>query len=128
MQAVSSCEPLTKRRPSGISAREPTGAFLVSHLADEEELDCGGFGWGDEEARRLAAALEHAHAQGALKAPKTLSLGRNKIGDEGLRHLSDALARGAAPALGRLQLYNNPASEDAQQAVQNALKQRASRE
>ena len=48
----------------------------------------------------------------------------NKIGDEGLRHLSDALARGAAPALKHLGLGNNPASDAAQQAVQDALKNR----
>ena len=47
-----------------------------------------------EEARRLAAALEHAYAQGALKALKEIVLA------------------------------GNPASDAAQQAVQNALKQR----
>ena len=80
------------------------GAFLVAHLADAKELDCRDFGWGDEEARRLAAALEHAHAQGALKALETLNLEDNEIGDEGARHLADALARGAAPALWKLSL------------------------
>jgi len=100
------------------------GAFLVAHLADARRLDCRDFGWGDEEARRFAAALEHAHAQGALKALEKLELDHNKIGDEGLRHLADALARGAAPALENLYLYDNPASDGAQQAVQDALKQR----
>ena len=57
-----------------------------------------------------------------------LSLSGNEIGDEGLRHLSDALARGAAPALTYLELDNNPASDAAQQAVQDALKKRASRQ
>ena len=103
------------------------GAFLVAHLADAKELICGSLGWGDEEARQLAAALEHATAQGALKALKKLGLAFNKIGDEGLRHLGDALARGAAPALVggyRLLFDGNPASDAAKQAVQDALKNR----
>ena len=61
-------------------------------------------------------------------ALEKLYLGGNKIGDEGVRHLSDALTRGAAPALTQLSLYGNPASAAAQQAVKDALKQRASRE
>ena len=105
------------------------GAFLVAHLADAKGLNCSELGWGDEEARRLAAALEHAHAQGALKALEALDLGDEQArgaapaltdrrrGDEGMRHLADALARGAAPALkDELGLYGNPASDDAQQA------------
>jgi hypothetical protein len=83
------------------------GAFLVAHLADAKELNFSRLGWGDEEARRFAAALEHAHEQGALKALETLYLSANMIGDEGVRHLSDALARGAAPALKTLGLSGN---------------------
>jgi hypothetical protein len=104
------------------------GAFLVAHFADTKELDCMDLGWGDEEARRLAAALEHAHSQGALKALEKLDLNWNEIGDEGMRHLGDALARSAAPAIKAVGLKGNPASAAAQQAVQDALKQRASRE
>ena len=74
--------------------------------------------------RRFAAALEHATAQGALKALEKLDLNGNKIGDEGLRHLADALARGAAPALKELNLGDNPASGTAQYFVQEALKNR----
>ena len=44
----------------------------------------------------------------------------NKIGDEGMRHLGDALARGAAPALKGLALGDNPARRAAKQAVQDA--------
>ena len=47
----------------------------------------------------------------------------NWIGDEGLRHLGDALARGVAPALKTLWLSGNLASDDAKQAVRDALKQ-----
>ena len=38
----------------------------------------------------------------------------------GMRHLGDALARGAAPALKKLSLWNNPASGAAQQALWDA--------
>ena len=101
------------------------GAFLVAHLADAKELRCSNLGWGDEEARRLAAALRHAHTHGALKALETLELIDNEIGDEGMRHLADALVRGAAPALKYLHLFNNPASDAAQQAVKDALENRS---
>ena len=71
--------------------------------------------------------LGDALGSGAAPALKALYLGRNKIGDEGLRHLSDALALGAAPALETLSFGNNPASAAAKQAAKDALKQRASR-
>ena len=73
---------------------------------------------------QLVAALEHAHAQGALKALKVLILSGNLIGDEGMRHLGDALARGAAPALEELNLGSNPASDAAKKAVEDALQKR----
>ena len=101
------------------------GPFLVAHLADAKELRCSNLGWGDEEARRLAAALRHAHTHGALKALETLELIDNEIGDEGMRHLGDALANGAAPALKYLHLFGNPASDAAQQAVKDALENRS---
>ena len=37
----------------------------------------------------------------------------------GMRHLGDALARGAAPALKMLSLLNNPASDAAKQALRD---------
>ena len=131
-----------------------TARRTAAHFADAKGLNCSGLGWGDEEARRLAAALEHATAQGALKALEELHLYSNKIGDEGARHLGDALARGAAPALEsldlrhnqiwdegvrhladalargaaptlkQLDLAGNPASDAAQQAATDALKDR----
>ena len=77
---------------------------------------------GDEGMRHLADAL----ARGAAPALETLGLNGNVIGDEGMRHLGDALARGAAPALlsHSLNLNENTASDDAQRAVHDALKQR----
>ena len=97
------------------------GAFLVAHLADAKALDCGGLGWGHEEARRLAAALEHATAQGALKSLEVLDLSSNEIGDEGLRHLSDALARGAAPALKDLTVWGNKIGDEGIRHLADAL-------
>ena len=47
-------------------------------------------------------------------------LGRSKIGDEGMRHLADALARGAAPALEWLIIRGNPASDATRQALRDA--------
>ena len=61
--------PPSKRWSSRSSSpRWLDGAFLVAHLAVRRPLDCSRLGWGDEEARRLAAALEHA----------TLALGRGE--------------------------------------------------
>ena len=63
------------------------------------------------------AALCGAHGSGAAPALKELDLRENKIGDEGARHLGDALARGAAPALKMLDLDRNPASYYAKQCA-----------
>ena len=41
-----------------------------------------------------------------------------------MRHLGDALANGAAPALKALILHDNPASDAAKKAVEDALKKR----
>ena len=101
------------------------GAFLVERCAGAKALACGNLGWGDEEARRLAAAIEHAHANDALQALVTLDLSLNKIGDDGLRHLGDAVSHGAAPALKTLLLSGNAASDAARQAVEDALKLRS---
>ena len=101
------------------------GAFLVERCASAKALACGNLGWGDEEARRLAAAIEHAHANDALQALVTLDLSLNKIGDDGLRQLGDAVSHGAAPALKTLLLSGNAASDAARQAVEDALKLRS---
>ena len=42
------------------------GDFIVKNLSDVESLDCSGLGWGDAEMLKLASAIEHAHASGAL--------------------------------------------------------------
>jgi hypothetical protein len=48
----------------------------------------------------------------------------NKIGDAGLTALAKAVESGALPALGSLLLSGNPASEQAQQAAMDAIKNR----
>ena len=69
--------------------------------------------------------LGNALARGAAPALEELYLEYNKIGDEGARHLGDALAGGAAPEIKTLNLDHNLASDLAKQAVQDALKQRS---
>ena len=51
---------------------------------------------------------------------RKIETGSNEIGDEGVRHLGDALTRGAAPALEELYLRGNPASDAAKQALLDA--------
>ena len=97
------------------------GAFLVAHFADKKAMGFNQLGWGDEEARRLAAALEHATAQGALKALEDLNLHGNNIGDVGVRHVADALARGAAPALEKLNLSFNEIGDEGMRHLGDAL-------
>ena len=55
---------------------------------------------------------------------RVLILRDNKIGDPGLASLADACAKGALPALKTLGLDRNPASEEAQQAAMDAIKNR----
>ena len=42
------------------------GDFIVKNLSDVQLLGCSGLGWGDAEMLKLASAIEHAHASGAL--------------------------------------------------------------
>ena len=68
--------------------------------------------------------LSDALARGAAPALEELYLERNQIG-EGARHLADALAGGAAPALKAVNLDRNlVTSNAAKQAVQGTLWQR----
>ena len=55
---------------------------------------------------------------------QALGLENNKIGDVGVTALAEACAAGALPALKTLGLYGNPASSEAQQAANNAIKNR----
>ena len=70
------------------------GDFIIKNLSDVQSLNCSGLGWGDAEMLKLASAIEHAHASGAL--PKCTDIG----------------------------MFGNPASDEAQQAVEDAIASR----
>ena len=53
-----------------------------------------------------------------------LNLYGNNIGDDGMRYLADAFAKGALPACTTCFVFSNPASDEAQQAVKDALASR----
>ncbi|EOD19123.1 hypothetical protein EMIHUDRAFT_369653, partial [Emiliania huxleyi CCMP1516] len=79
-------------------------------------------GWGDAEAAQLAEVL----ASGAAPRLDTLSLGNNKIGDEGCKALAAALGKeGAAPRLEYLYLDNNEIGDEGCKALAAALKEGA---
>ena len=62
---------------------------------------------------------------GALASVQALGLAGNRIGDDGLKALAEACrANGALPNCKNINVDGNPASEEAQQAVEDALKQR----
>ena len=55
---------------------------------------------------------------------QALWLNDNKIGSPGLAALADAVGKGALPKCTNIDVDENPASEEARQAVQEALEQR----
>ena len=78
---------------------------------------------GARASTRPGAAAARRLAPSAARALETLWLWSNEIGDDGserVRHLGDALTRGAAPALEELYLRGNPASDAAKQALLDA--------
>ena len=78
---------------------------------------------GDEGMAALADAIKPVSAggSGALAQAGYVVLSDNNIGDDGLRALSSALAEGALPACRACFVDGNPASDEAQQAVQDAI-------
>ena len=64
-------------------------------------------GWGDDQARLLAAALMYAHDNEATCRAGHLSLGGNRLTDAALPPLADAIAAGALPHLISLKLDHN---------------------
>ena len=60
-----------------------------------------------------------------LITSQKLGLSGNKIGSEGLVRLGDVLAKGGAAALKEVGLEGNPAGEATVQALQGALRDRA---
>ena len=82
---------------------------------------------GDEGMAALADAIKPVSAggSGALAQAGYVVLSDNNIGDDGLRALSSALAEGALPACRACFVDGNPASDEAQQAVKDALASRS---
>ena len=54
-----------------------------------------------------------------------LSLSNNKISDVGMTAFADAVGKGALPTCTFIGLNGNPASDEAQQAVKDAIKNRS---
>ena len=78
-------------------------------------------GGGDEGLGYLCDVLE----RGVMEKLEKLGLSGNKIGSEGLVRLGDVLAKGGAAALKEVGLEGNPAGEATVQALQGALRDRA---
>jgi hypothetical protein len=55
---------------------------------------------------------------------QVLHLFNNKIGNVGLQAFADALGKGALAQLTSIAVFGNPASEAAQQVVQDAIRNR----
>ena len=76
--------------------------YLTDMGAGDAAMAAARFGGARARAASRRGARARARrglARGAVPALWRLCLRNNKIGDEGMRHLGDALARGAAPAL-----------------------------
>ena len=61
---------------------------------------------------------------GALPQLEHLELSQNAIGDIGISALASACASGALAQLTSIAVFGNPASEAAQQVVQDAIRNR----
>jgi len=91
------------------------------------EFDLRDLEWGDAEAVAFAAALTYAHGRGGLRHVQKVNLVRNRIGDDGMRALADAIRAGAMPTLPNkkgMVIAFNPASKSAQSELRAALRQR----
>ena len=55
---------------------------------------------------------------------QVLALHRNQIGDAGLSALAEAVGKGALPKCTTITTFGNPASNEAQQAVKDAITSR----
>ena len=95
-------------------------------LAQCQELDLSMNQIGDAGIAALAEAIKPVSegGSGALAQCQELELSLNQIGDAGLTALADACARGALPACTAIGVFGNPASKEAQQAVNDAIKNR----
>lgn len=66
--------------------------------------------------------LSEALGNGALPNIEILDLRSNLFGDPGMIALSEAIGKGALPKCTSISLFGNPASDEAKQAVHDALK------
>ena len=76
--------------------------------------------WTDAHVKQLAAALQHAHAEGATSQAHALNIGLNELTDAALPILVKMLEAGALPCLKELYLHDNSGISDA--AAMEALK------
>eukprot|EP00962_Isochrysis_galbana_P048071 scaffold19931_cov100-Isochrysis_galbana.AAC.1 len=90
-------------------------AGFKARFGEAEELYYATLGWGDDEAKAVAAVL----AAGAAPKLRVLSLGCYSMGDEGARALAGALP--SATALKELYLNNNSIGDEGARALAGAL-------
>eukprot|EP00966_Prymnesium_polylepis_P206507 4784620-Prymnesium_polylepis.1 len=69
----------------------------------------------------MAAFAQAIAASGALGSLVYLGLRNNRIGDEGMKAFSSAIASGALAQLTYLFVYGNPTSEAARQEAEDAI-------
>ena len=92
------------------------------------ELHFGLCKWTDAEVKQLAAALQHAHAEGATPQADLLNLGRNELTDAALPILVEMLKAGAVPCLEALELIGNSGiGDEAAKALKAAGEERGVR-
>ena len=83
-------------------------------IGQAEGLNFHSLNWRDAEAAVLSKALH------AAKVLVNLTLGGNRIGDEGAAALAAALREGAAPKLQNISVNGTKVSEEAKQALRDA--------
>jgi len=93
------------------------GDFLVKNLSHVKWLYCSNLDWGAAEMVKLASALKHAHAKGALASLEKLVLSDNPFGNEGMSTLAkvitpDKYGKGPLASLKTLQLNQNDIRDD----------------
>ena len=83
--------------------------------------------WTDAHMKQLAAALQHAHAEGATSQADELNLEANELTDATLPILVEMLEAGGVPFLKELCLNDNSGISDdsaAKEALEAACKER----
>ena len=66
-------------------------------------------------------AFADALGKGALASLEELSLECNQIGNAGLSALAEVVVKGALPKCTNIFTFDNPASDEAKQAVEDAI-------